>query len=128
MSTEPHKQPLFVKELIRQVHEELLESQAERIESNEPALFRVENLTIEAHFVASEAKSAKGGLEFRILTVGGVSGGGSRDVQQQQIHKLTLTLTAPSVLPQEDSADDMEWVGGIAPTPVYPRQEPRKDS
>jgi hypothetical protein len=123
MPDEPSNRPLFVKDLIRQVHEELLESQRERIEANQPALFRVENLTIEPHFVATEAQTIKGGLEFRILTVGGISAGGSRDLQQQQIHKLTLTLAAPAALQQDESDDDMEWAGGIAPTPVYPRQD-----
>ena len=39
--------PLFIKELIRRAHQELLESQQERIRSGEPAIFEVEKMTIE---------------------------------------------------------------------------------
>ena len=57
--------PLFVKELIRRVHQELKDSKAERERSGEPPIFEVERMTIEVNFVAIESKEARGGLESR---------------------------------------------------------------
>ena len=43
-----------------------------------------------------ESKEAKGGLNFKIITVGGVDLGGGASYQHQQVHKLTLSLSAIS--------------------------------
>jgi hypothetical protein len=89
-SSEPiPKDSLFIKDLIRQVQKELVESQREREAAAEDPIFRVDGLTIEANFVVSRTGGAKGGLDFKIITLGG-----SRDIERQQVHKLTLTLTA----------------------------------
>ena len=88
--------PLFVKELIRRVHQELKDSKTERERSGEPPIFEVERMTIEVNFVAIESKEAKGGLNFKIITVGGVDLGGGASYQHQQVHKMTLSLSAIS--------------------------------
>ena len=86
--------PLFIKELIRRAHQELLESQQERIRSGEPAIFEVEKMTIEVNFVVTQSKEVAGGIDFKIITVGGIDLDGKMDYQQQQIHKITITLAA----------------------------------
>jgi len=86
--------PLFVKELIRRVHQELKDSKAEREQSGDPPIFEVERMTIEVNFVAVESREAKGGLNFKIITVGGVDLGGAASYQRQQVHKMTLSLSA----------------------------------
>lgn len=88
--------PLFVKELIRRVHQELKDSKTERERGGEPPIFEVERMTIEVNFVAIESKEAKGGLNFKIITVGGVDLGGGASYQHQQVHKMTLSLSAIS--------------------------------
>jgi hypothetical protein len=84
---------LFIMELIRRVHQELLDSKKERERDGQEAIFEVEKLTVEVNFVVTEEKTAKGGLDFKVITadVG-------KQYQQQQIHKITLSLTA---LPSE---------------------------
>lgn len=86
--------PLFIKELIRRVHQELVESREEREAAGEPAIFQVSELTIEVNFVVAQSTEAKGGLDFKIITVGGIELGGSKEYQQQQVHKIILSLTA----------------------------------
>jgi hypothetical protein len=93
---EPLTRPLFIKDLIRRVHQELIESRQEREASGEAAIFEVEKMTIEVNFVAIQSKEAQGGLDFKIISVGGLELGGSAGIQQQQVHKITLTLNAVS--------------------------------
>jgi hypothetical protein len=80
---------LFIKELIRRVHEELLASRAERVGADQDPIFEVASLVLEVNFVVTESKEAKGGLDFKIITAGA---GASYD--RQQVHKVTLTLAA----------------------------------
>lgn len=109
---------LFIKELIRRVHQELVESQQEREASGQPPIFQVQQMTVEVNFVITESSEAKGGLEFKVITVGGVDLGGSKGYQQQQVHKITLLLSA---LPYDDAAKlkDLEESG----SGVLPREE-----
>ena len=99
---------LLIGGLIRQVQKELIESQRQRTAEGEPALFQVESLAIEAHFIVTESTQAKGGFDLKILT-----SGGQRTFAKEQVHKITLTLkTAPH---EEDDAGleglDMEPSG-----------------
>jgi hypothetical protein len=94
--------PLFIRELIRRVHRELLESRAEREEEGLAPIFEVQGMTIEVNFVATESRDAKGGLDFRVITAGV-----SRRYDEQQVHKITLTLSAP-VIAGEDEFGDLE--------------------
>lgn len=94
MDTGDPTKSLFIKDLIRRVQQELLESQKERIANGEPAIFQVEKMTIEVNFVVSQSSEAKGGFDFKLITIGGIKIGGSKEYQQEQIHKITLSLTA----------------------------------
>lgn len=81
--------PLFIKELIRRVHRELVDSQKEREENQEEPLFFVEKLVVEANFAIVESKGAKGGIDLKFITLGK-----QRDYSEQQVHKITLTLSS----------------------------------
>jgi hypothetical protein len=96
--------PLFVRELIRRVHQELVESREERERLGLPPIFEVQNMTIEVNFVANETKDVHGGLDFRVITAGG-----SRRYDQQQVHKITLSLAA--VAQRGDPFTDLEVEG-----------------
>ncbi len=91
---------LFIKDLIRRVHEELYESRREREDSGQDPIFEVSALTLEVNFVVVQKKGLKGGLDFRVITAGA-----DKNYEQQQIQKITLSLTA---LPDEDS-DSLEF-------------------
>jgi hypothetical protein len=78
---------LFIKDFIRRVHKELLESEEERKKDGMESLFVVDDLTIEVNFIASKTKGVEGGLDFKIVTAGG-----ARQYQDQQVHKITLHL------------------------------------
>ena len=112
---------LFIKELIRRVHQELLESQEEREKSNQAPLFKVEEMTIEVNFVAIESKEMKGGLDFKVIAIGGVDLSKGKKYQQQQIHKITLTLRAiPSGHDETDKVSPRENGGKGVPRGVFP--------
>jgi hypothetical protein len=91
---------LFIKDLIRRVHEELYESRREREASGQDPIFEVSALTLEVNFVVVEKKGLKGGLDFRVITAGA-----DKNYEQQQIQKITLSLSA---LPDEES-DSLEF-------------------
>jgi hypothetical protein len=82
---------LFIKTLIRRVHNELIESREEREREGQEPIFSVTGLTLEVNFVVERSKEAKGGLDFKVVTVGGINIGGARTYKQQQIHKVTQT-------------------------------------
>jgi hypothetical protein len=88
------ERPLFIKELIRQVHSELYNSRNERESAGERPIFAVESLVLEVNFVAEHSKDVKGGIDFQIITVGGVNLGRSKTYHEQQVHKIILNLTA----------------------------------
>jgi hypothetical protein len=87
---------LSLKELIRRVQAELVESQHERESRGEAALFEVESLTLEVNFVVTKSKGASGGFDFRVLTFGGIKAGGDIERQEQQTHKIILSLKTVS--------------------------------
>ncbi|MEK6283163.1 MAG: trypco2 family protein [Acidobacteriota bacterium] len=83
---------LSLKEMIRRVQTELMESQLEREASGLPALFAVDGLTLEVNFVVTKSKGASGGFDFKVLTFGGIKAGGDLEHQEQQTHKIILSL------------------------------------
>jgi hypothetical protein len=87
-------QSLFIKDLIGKVHEELLQARREREERGDPAIFEVDQMTLEVNFVAQRDTNFTGGIDLKIVTVGGAQLGGARHYQDQQVHKITLTLAA----------------------------------
>ncbi|MDT4292329.1 trypco2 family protein [Methylomonas sp. MO1] len=96
LKAEPQRPNLIIKNLIRQVHRELLESQQDREAAGEAPIFYVEKMQIEVNFIVSETDEANGGFDFKIITsdIKGV-------FNRQQIHKVTLSLTTMPI--QEDS-------------------------
>ncbi|MFC5972002.1 trypco2 family protein [Halomarina salina] len=79
---------LPLKEFIRAVQAELIESESEREESNIPPLFKVDSLEIEASVVASKRVEGKGGIDIQVVSLGG---GGH--VEEQSVQKIKLTLS-----------------------------------
>ena len=82
------KKNLLIKDIIRQVHKELIESQEEREAEGQEPLFTVESLKIEANFVAVDDKHAETGFGFHLLKAGA-----NISYKKEQIHKITLNLT-----------------------------------
>lgn len=116
MNNSPENNSLFIKDLIRRVHAELIESRAERELSGELPIFTVDGLTLEVNFVAEESKDVKGGLDFKVITVGGVNVGGAKTYHQQQVHKVTLNLVALTA-GDESFKDFDEAPGAFHPRP-----------
>lgn len=108
---------LFLKELLMRVQRELRESQQERQERGEEAIFEVERLTLEVNFVAQVDREMQGGLDLKIVTAGGAV-----SYQNQQIHKIVLELVGVGQPgtgdPDDNSLLDLE---------TAPRFRPRED-
>jgi hypothetical protein len=81
--------PLFIKDLIRRVHAELYASCAERERAKEEPLFQVDSLALEVNFVVTRSAGVNGGLDFKIITAGAKG-----EYEQQQVHKVTLMMSA----------------------------------
>ena len=80
---------LLIKDLIRQVHRELVASQEERDEEGLPPLFQVDSLVIEANFVVVDDQKAEAGFGFSLLKAGA-----EVNYKHEQIHKITLNLSS----------------------------------
>ena len=76
-----------IKDVIRKVQQELMESQKEREELEEPPLFEVEGMELEIHFVARKTTDAKAGLSLPVVDVGA-----NRNYSNEQIQKLKIRL------------------------------------
>ncbi|WP_321479979.1 trypco2 family protein [uncultured Bacteroides sp.] len=104
---------LFIAELIRRVHDELIRSQEIRESEGKAPLFTVNDLTIEVNFVAVEASSKKGGLDFKIITAGA-----KKEYNTQETHKVTLNLVVNNDFTnetkpiQEDQTKSENKIGG----------------
>jgi len=78
---------LSIKTLIRTVTDQLIESRDERLAAGRPAVFEVQDLTLEISFVATRSKAAEGGFQFWV-----VKAGGNVKHDDQSVHKITLKL------------------------------------
>jgi hypothetical protein len=58
---------LSLKNLIRAVSDELTASREERLAENQPAIWEVSELTIEANFVVTNSGGGGGGFDLKIL-------------------------------------------------------------
>ena len=103
---------LSIKQLIRQINRELQASQEERESEGDPALFAIDQLTIEVNFVVTESKDLKGGIDLQIVSVGA-----GRQYVQQQVHKITLSLKAA-----KPGSGDMQNLEGYDPFGSLPRE------
>ena len=80
-----------LKDIIRRISAELIESQDERRRSGEAAVFEVSSLDIELNFVVTNSRSGNLGMDLKV-----VKGGGERRYDEQQVQRLVLHLTAPN--------------------------------
>jgi Trypsin-co-occurring domain 2 len=87
---------LSIKTLIRAVTDELLASRKERLEAGDPAIFEVEDLTLEISFVAARSKEAEGGFKFWV-----VKAGGNVKYDDQSVQKIVLKLKATELTENE---------------------------
>ena len=80
---------LSMRDLIRAVTRELLDSQADRERAGDPAVFEVKELTIEISFVATTSTHGSGGFDLKVIKADtGVQ------YDKQSVHTVTLTLKA----------------------------------
>jgi Trypsin-co-occurring domain 2 len=118
-----------VKELIQKISEDLLESEQERTERGQRPVFEVSELVIELAFVVSRTRQGQGGLDLRVVTVGGKAGRAD-----EQTQRMTLRLVA--VGGEEKRAADTSGTDRAGLTrldyddvlPVRPRLRGRTDS
>jgi Trypsin-co-occurring domain 2 len=80
---------ISLKDLIRAVSDELLASRQDRLAENRPAIFEVNELTIEAGFVVSDSSKAGGGFDLKI-----VKADAGVEYKKDTVHKITLKLEA----------------------------------
>jgi hypothetical protein len=80
-------QDLSIKTLIRAVTQELLASREERQAAGEPAVFQVDELTLEISFVATNSNQGGGGFQFWVIKAdAGVK------YDEQSVQKIILKL------------------------------------
>jgi hypothetical protein len=80
---------LSIRALIREVTREVLSSQADRIASGDPAVFEVNDLTLEVSFVATSSKKAGGGFDLKV-----VKADAGMQYDKESIHKVSLKLVS----------------------------------
>jgi hypothetical protein len=90
-------------QLIRHVRQQLHEAAAARREAGERAILRVETVTIELHTVATSSKEGKGGVDLKIVTVGG-----QKAYSEQETQKIVVVLRAKLPDEPEYDNDDLE--------------------
>ena len=78
-----------LKDLIRSIHTELAESQADREQTGMPPLFEVNGLDLELHFTISETDHIGGKIDLKIISIGS-----DKTIKDEQIHRITLHLRA----------------------------------
>jgi Trypsin-co-occurring domain 2 len=80
---------ISVKELIQKISEDLLDSEQERTARGQRPVFEVSELTVELAFVVSRTRQGRGGLDLRVVSVGGDIGRAN-----EQTQRMTLRLIA----------------------------------
>ena len=98
---------LFIKDLVRQVHKELLESQQEREAKGDSALFKVEKLTIEANFIVTDDQQTSAGIGFHLLKADA-----KVNYKTEQVHKVTLKLGLENTCTTEKQSPSSTKSGG----------------
>lgn len=99
---------LQIKDVIRKVQQELIDSQKERREQGMSPLFEVDSLEIEIHFVVQQQSEAKTGVSLAVVEVGA-----DHNYNQEQIQKITLRLKKV-----ENCGEDFQqpvWDNGVLP-------------
>jgi len=78
-----------VKELIQRISADLLESEEERTAGGRRAVFEVSELTIELSFVVSRSRQGQGGIDLKVVSMGGQA-----DRGDERTKRMTLPLVA----------------------------------
>ncbi len=81
---------------------------------------RFEKMALEVNFVVTRATQGRAGFKLQVLALGGAEVGGDKSWQEQQVHKITLSLKA---IPEEDRKRIKTGGGptdmrGLHPAPV----------
>jgi hypothetical protein len=76
--------------MIARLREELFHAQEPSPASAGRRPFRIDSVTLEVKLVAAESAERGGGIDFRI-----VSASENRTYAEQQIHKVTVSLSNP---------------------------------
>lgn len=108
-------QNILIKDLIRKVHHELVESQKEREATGLDPLFIIDKLTIEANFIVTDDQQASGGIGIALLKADA-----KVNYRNEQIHKIMLELKGISHIDikpgnRTSSGDDNGGIGSISP-------------
>jgi len=80
---------ISLKDLIRAVSDELIASRQERLAAGLPAIFQVNELSIEAGFTVSDSTKGGGGFDLKI-----VKADAGVEYKKDTVHKITLKLEA----------------------------------
>lgn len=108
MTTPNNNESLGIKDLIRKVHEELIESQAKRENDRIDPLFTVDKLTIEAQFQVEKKKGKSGGFDLKL-----VDADFKNEQTESSIHKITLELKVSSSSSNDQKAEKNELLQNI---------------
>ena len=85
MAGEADEPELGVAELVSRVRDELETLDAARQTANKPALFTLEQLELELQFTAVERLDGRGGIDLKVISVGG-----SKGVESTAVQKIRL--------------------------------------
>jgi len=100
--------PLMLKDLIRQVKQELLAVISEREELGEAPIFALNDLTLEVNFVVATEGKIGGNVSVKLLAVAGLNANGERKYSREQVHRVTLHLSPLGRSPSESSGAAMQ--------------------
>ena len=76
--------------MIARLREELFHAEEQRPATPGRPSFRIDSVTLEVKLVAAESAERGGGIDFRV-----VSASENRSYAEQQIHKVTVSLSSP---------------------------------
>ncbi|HKT82636.1 MAG TPA: trypco2 family protein [Solirubrobacterales bacterium] len=76
---------LGVADLVARVREELETLDARRRSAGKPALFALREMELELQFTAAERTDGKGGIDLKVISVGG-----SKGVESSAVQKINL--------------------------------------
>lgn len=109
MKKEDHQitKQLQIKDVIRKVQEELIESQQEREKQGIPPLFEVDSLEIELHFTVQEQMDASTGFSIAVVDLDA-----EHTYSAEQVQKITLRLKKVSA-PGEDFKPTFDMDGSL---------------
>jgi hypothetical protein len=112
---------ISVKELIQRVSDELLESEQERTAGGRRAVFEVAELTIELSFVVSRSLQGHGGIDLKVVSVGGQA-----NQADERTQRMTLRLVAARSTNVGSRYEELSRLDYDDALPVRPRLRPEE--